>query len=132
MAHYRGKDTTVEFATQDISGDSRSLSYEETADTLDDTTRGLDNRTKIASLKDGTFSYEALDKSGDWDVAWQAIQPGDSGVVVIMPEGAGTGNRTVTFTGIVKSRSVDFPYDDLAKVSMSGEISGPVVETTQV
>lgn len=132
MAHYRGKDTTVSFAGVSIEGDSRTLSYEETADTLDDTTRGLDNRTKIASLLDGTFSFDALDVTGDWSLAWEAIQPGDSGTVIIMPEGAATDNRTVTFTAIIKSRSVDFPYDDLAKVSMSGEISGPVIETTQL
>lgn len=128
MAHYRGKDTTVEFASVDISGDSRTVSYEQTADTLDDTVRGLDNRTKIASLQDGSFSYEALDTTGAWSTEWQAIAVGSVGSFVINPEGAGTGNRTVSFTAVITSRSVEFPYDDLAKVSMSGEISGPVTE----
>ena len=131
MAHFRGKDTTVSFATVDISGEQRSVSYEETADTLDDTVVGLDNRTKIASLKDCSFSYEALDTSGDWTPAWEAIPNGASGVVVVMPEGAGSNLRTVTFTAVITSRSVEFPYDDLAKVSLSGEVSGAVVETTQ-
>jgi hypothetical protein len=131
MAHYRGKSTTVSFATVNISGEQRSVSYEETADTLDDTTVGADERTKIASLKDGSFSFEALDSTGDWTAAWEAVVPGASGVVVIMPEGAGSSFRTVTFTAVITSRSIEFPYDDLAKVSISGEVSGAVVETTQ-
>ena len=103
MAHYRGKDTTVEFSSVDISGDSRTVSYEQTADTLDDTVRGLDNRTKIASLQDGSFSYEALDTTGAWSSEWQAIAVGAVGTFVINPEGAGTGNRTVALVSLFKA-----------------------------
>lgn len=132
MPHYRGKDVEVDFDAQSVSGDGRSVSYEETADVLDDTVYGADNRTKVASLKDGSFSLEMLDKTGDWDAAFQALANGASGVVTIRPEGTGAGLREVAFTGVINSRSVEFPYDDLAKISVSGEISGVVTETTQV
>lgn len=130
MAAYRGKNLVVTFDATDISGDGRSVSYEETADILDDTTYGMDNRTKQAGLLDGSGSFEALDQTGSWSTAWQAIQPGTSGTMIIYPEGNTTGNRSATFTAIVNSRSVDFPYDGLATMSMSFEISGPVVEGT--
>ena len=130
MPAYRGKNLLVNFDSTDISGDGRSVSYEESADILDDTTYGADNRTKQAGLLDGSGSFEALDQTGNWSTAWQAIAPGSSGSMVIYPEGNTTGNRRVTFTAVIGSRSVDFPYDGLATLSMSFEISGAVTEDT--
>ena len=132
MAHYRGKDVVVEFDATDISGDGRSVSYEETADTLDDTVYGADARTKIASLTDGSGSFEALDISGAWDAAWQAVAPGTSGTITIYPEGNTSGKRKVAFTAIIKSRSLSMPYDDLATISVAFEISGTVTEDVVV
>lgn len=131
MPHYRGRDVEVTFATQDVTSDGRSAQYEQTADTLDDTTYGVDERTKVASLEDGSFSLELLDTTGTWGAAWNALAVGSSDTVVIRPEGTGSGNREVTFTGIITSRSLEMPYEDLAKISVSGEISGPVTEATQ-
>jgi len=130
MPAYRGKDLEVVFAGVTISGDGRSVSYEESADILDDTTYGDDNRTKQSGLKDGSGSFEALDQTGTWSAAWQAIQPGDSDTMAIYPEGNTSGKRSTTFTAVIGSRSVDFPYDGLATLSMSFEISGAVVEGT--
>lgn len=131
MAAFRGKNVVVEFNSVNISGDGRSVSYEETADTLDDTKYGQDNRTKQASLLDGSGSFEGLDSTGAWTAAWQEIQPGASATMAIRPEGTGAGLREVTFTAVVTSRSLELPYDDLASFSMSFEISGAVVEGTQ-
>jgi hypothetical protein len=128
MPAFRGKDLLVNFDSQDISGDGRSVSYEESADILDDTTYGDDNRTKQAGLLDGSGSFEALDQTGSWSAGWQAIAPGTSGTMIIYPEGNTSTKRTATFTAVIGSRSVDFPYDGLATLSMSFEISGAVVE----
>ena len=130
MPAYRGKDLLVNFDSVDISGDGRSLSYEESADILDDTTYGDDNRTKQAGLLDGSGSYEALDQTGAWSTAWQAIDPGSSGTMIVYPEGSSSPNRRTTFTAVIGSRSIDVPYDGLATLSMSFEISGAVVEDT--
>jgi hypothetical protein len=131
MAAYRGKSVVVTFNSVDISGDGRSISYEESADILDDTVYGADNKTKQAGLLDGNGTYTALDTTGAWGAAWEAMQPGASATLSIQPEGAGVGLRDVSFTAVIKSRSIDFPYEDLSKLSMSFEISGAVVETEQ-
>ena len=131
MAHYRGRDVVVNFGGTDVSGDGRSVTVEQTADTLDDTVKGQDERTKIASLEDGTFSMEILDTTGSWSDAWNTLAVGESGTVQVQPEGTGSGNRQLQFTGVITSRSLEMPYDDLAKLSISGEISGPVDETNQ-
>lgn len=128
MAHYRGKDVAVEFNSVDVSGDGRSVSYEEKADTLDDTTYGATNRTKVSSLLDGSGSFEALDVSGAWGTEWTELAPGSEATMVIYPEGNTATNRTVSFTAIITSRSLSAPYDDLATISVSFEISGAVTE----
>lgn len=128
MPAYRGRDLVVTFGATDISGDGRSVSYEESADILDDTTYGADNRTKQAGLLDGTGSFEALDQTGSWSTIWQAIAPGTSGTMIIYPEGNIAANRQVSFTAVIGSRSIDFPYDGLATLSMSFEISGALTE----
>jgi hypothetical protein len=130
MAAYRGKDVVVTFNAVNISGDGRSISLEESADVLDDTKWGQDSRTKIASLTDGSGSYEALDSTGDFTAAWSAIAVGSTATMTIQPEGPGTDNREISFTAIITARSLELPYDDLAKFSMSFEISGDVTETT--
>ena len=131
MPHYRGRDTVLSFGGTDVTSDGRSVQFEQTADVLDDTVFGQDERTKIASLEDGSFSLELLDTTGAWATAWTTLAAGASGTVLIHPEGTGSGLREVSFTGIITSRSLEMPYDDLAKVSVSGEISGAVTETTQ-
>lgn len=130
MAHYRGKLVEVDFNSVDVSGDGRSVSLEEKADVLDDTVYGADRRTKIASLEDGSGSLEALDVSGAWDTGFQALAVGTSATMVIYPEGNTSTKRSITFTAVITSRKTDFPYDDLAKVSVSFEISGDVTEGT--
>lgn len=128
MPAYRGRNLVVTFDGTNISGDGRSVSYDQSADILDDTTYGADNRTKQAGLLDGSGSFEGLDKTGAWATDWQAIEPGTSGTMIIQPEGAGTGDRSATFTAVINQRSVSVPYDGLSTVSMSFEISGAVVE----
>ena len=131
MPHYRGRDVNVAFDATDVTSDGRSVSFEQTADTLDDTVYGQDERTKVASLEDGSFSLELLDTTGSWGDAWANLVPGATGTVEIQPEGTGSGKRQLSFTGVITSRSLELPYEDLAKLSISGEISGPVDETDQ-
>lgn len=131
MPHYRGRDVEVTFNAVDVSGDGRSASLEQSADVLDDTVYGMDERTKIASLEDGSFSLEALDSTGTWGTAWQELAVGASATMTIRPEGTGAGLREVSFTGVITSRSLEMPYDDLVKISASGEISGAVTESVQ-
>lgn len=131
MAAYRGRDLVVLFNAVDISGTARSISYEETNDVLDDTVVGLDKRTKLAGLGDGSGSFEALDESGDYSAVWDAIVPGATATLQIRPEGTGVGKRQVSVTAIITNRSLEVPYDDLAKFSMSFEFSGVTNETAQ-
>lgn len=130
MPAFRGKDVEVTFNSVDISGDGRSVSYEQTADILDDTTYGADERTKQGGLRDGSGSFEGLDTSGDWSAAWEEIVPGSSATMIIYPEGNTASNRSLSFTAVIENRSLTFPYDDLATMSMSFQISGAVTEDT--
>ena len=113
MPAYRGKNVEVDFNAVAIQGSGRSINYEEKADALDDTVYGADNKTKQAGLLDGSGGFEALDMTGDWSAAWEAIDPGQSATLDIYPEGNTTGNRKVSFTAVITNRSLDMPYDGL-------------------
>lgn len=128
MPSFRGKNVVVTFNAVDISGDGRSVSYDQTADILDDTTYGADDRTKQGGLRDGSGSYEGLDTTGNWSSGWDEIVPGSSASMVIYPEGNSTGKRRLSFTAVIGNRALNFPYDDLSTVSMSFEISGAITE----
>jgi len=131
MPSFRGKDVVVLFNAVDISGTGRSISFEESADILDDSKWGDTDRTKIAGLKDGTGSMDALDTTGDWSAAWDEIVVGASATLEIRPEGTGSGERSVSFTAVINARSLDLPYEDLAKFAMSFEKSGAATYDTQ-
>ena len=60
----------------------------------------------------------------------QGLAPGTTGTMDIFPEGNSSGQRKVSFIAIIKSRSLAMPYDDLATLSVSFEISGAVTEST--
>lgn len=131
MVAYRGKDVVVTLGGTDISGDGRSIDFEESADALDSSKWGDTRRTKVAGLEDASGSMEALDTTGDWTAAWDQIAVGTEDELVIQPEGAGSGLRQLTCDIIVTGRSISLPYDDLATLSMSFEVSGAVTEDTQ-
>lgn len=131
MVAYRGKDVFVSLGGTDISGDGRSIDFEETADALDSSKWGDTRRTKVAGLEDASGSMEALDTTGDWTAAWDAIAVGTQDTLVIHPEGTGAGLRELTCEVLVTGRSISLPYDDLATLSMDFEVSGDVTENTQ-
>lgn len=131
MPAYRGKDVFVSFDGVDISGDGRSISFEESADALDTSAWGDTRRTKIAGLEDASGSYDALDVTGAWSSAWNAIAVGTSGTLIIRPEGTGAGLRELSCTAIITGRDINLPYDDLATLAMAFEVSGAVTEDTQ-
>lgn len=132
MPAYRGKDVEVTLAGTDISGDGRSIDFEESADALDSSKWGDVRRTKVAGLEDASGSMEALDTTGAWSAAWDAIAVGTEDELIVYPEGNTSGNRSLTANVVVTGRSISVPYDDLATLSMSFEVSGDVIEDTVV
>ena len=131
MAAYRGASVYVSFGGVDISGDGRSISIEESADALDSSKWGTTRRTKVAGLEDASGSLEALDSTGAWGTAWNAIAVGSEGTLIIQPEGTGSGLRELSMTALITARSLSLPYDDLSMLSMSFEVSGAVTEGVQ-
>lgn len=130
MPAYRGKDVEVTLGGTDISGDGRSIDFEESADALDSSKWGDVRRTKVAGLEDANGSMEALDTTGTWSAAWDAIAVGTEDELIVYPEGNTSGNRSLTAQVVVTGRSISVPYDDLATLSMDFEVSGDVTEGT--
>lgn len=132
MPAFRGKDVVVEFNSQDISGDGRSVTFEGSADALDTTAYGDAERTYVPGLTDGQGSFEALDVTGAWATYWTEIAPGTSATMSVYPEGNASTKRRLSFTAIITGRTLNMPYDDLVTISMQYQISGAITEDTVV
>ncbi len=130
MPAFRGTDVEVTMGGVDISGDGRNVSFEQSGDALDSSAYGDTNRAYIPGLLDGQGSFEALDLTGAWSGAWDAMLVGASATMIIYPEGNTSTKRTLSFTAVITGRQLAFPYDDLATLSMSFQISGAVTEGT--
>ena len=106
-------------------GEVRSFSIEETADTVETTAMGDTTRKFIPSFKSGTVSIEAL---FDVDTASTQQSVLDVGAEVawnVLPTGDAA-DEGYLGDGIVTSKSISVPYDDMVTVSFTIQTSGPI------
>lgn len=106
-------------------GEVRSFSIEETADTVESTSMGDAQRRFIPSFKSGTVSIEAL---FDVDTASTQQSVLDVGVEVdwnVLPTGDAA-DEGYSGSGIVTSKNVSVPYDDMVTVSFTIQTSGAI------
>ena len=80
---------------------------------LVDKSAGADTHTSyLAALRETTFTVDFL---MDGVVVWDALTPGTSSAALIWgPEGSTGGKPTYTATAVVKKRTKDEAYNDLA------------------
>ena len=128
MAEYTGKNLYVAFGTTDISGSYRRLTVNEETG-LADASGGSDaNRTYVATLKDGTADYEAVDQTSG-TVIWAAVAPASEGTLEWAPEGTTATYPRHYVNAIIQSRNREMPYDDVVAISCSFQFSGVVTDT---
>ena len=127
MATHAGSEGVV-FSGSNQVNQVRSYTISETGETLEDTSMGDAARTYIASLK--TFT-------GSLDVFWDESDTGqgdlDIGSTIVLnlyPEGNASGDTYYTGSAIVTERSITASFDGLVEMSVSGQGTGALTETT--
>ena len=131
MATFKGSDGVVKAGasgSENASGEIRSFSIEESADTIEDTAMGDTSRTYKDSLKTFTASIDAL--FDDTDTAQTAMTIGSSLSFLFQPEGSTSGDYQLSGTGIVTGISQSQAYDGLVEVSFSVQGSGALTRGT--
>jgi hypothetical protein len=120
----------VKFGTLDISGQGRNLEIGQTADEIDVTTYGSDDKEYIVGMIERDGSLEVLDDSGSSAIRI-ALQPGSTNSLVWFPIGTASGNPKFSVgTAVVKEQNLSYPYDDAVMLNTNIRLSGAVVEGT--
>jgi len=126
MATFHGKDGAVYIGANAVAK-VRNWSYDETAETADDTGMGDTEKAYKAGIKDGSGSVTCL-----WDPAdttgQNAITTGSTVTLNLYPEGNSAGNVELAGSVIVTGRS---PSGDLGAVAeISFNFQGVLTEGT--
>lgn len=127
MATFSGSEGVVK-AGNNIVGEIRSYSIEESMDTLEDTSMGDTSRTYKASLKTFTGSCDVL--FDDTNTAQIAMTVGAEVVMSFQMEGNTVGDHKLSGTVLITGRSISASYDGLVEASLSFQGTGALTEGT--
>lgn len=128
MASYLGSAAVITFAGVTINTYYRKAKTDEGI-SLVDKSAGADTHTShLAALKETTFTVDFV---MDGTTVWDALAPGASSAALIWgPEGSTSGKPKYTATAIVKKRTKDQAYNDLALATVEFQLQNAWVATS--
>lgn len=130
MAKYTGKDMVIFFGTVNISGQGRQLEIGQSADEIDVTTYGSDDKEFIVGMLEREASLEVLDDDTSSQIR-TVTQAGSSSSLIWFPQGSVTGKPKFSVgTAVVREQNISYPYDDAVMMDLTLRLSGAVTETT--
>jgi len=108
-----------------LNGDYRSISASEDV-ALAETTAGNDAyRTYIATIKGASIDYRGLFPTNTAGTAIMgALAAGNSGTLIVYPEGTATGNLSRSYPAISTGPKLNVPYSDVVEISCSFTANG--------
>jgi len=120
MASYLGTSAVISFGGTTINTYYRKAKSDESI-SLVDKSAGADTHTShLAALRETTFMVDFL---MDGVTVWDALTPGASSAALIWgPEGSTSGKPKYTATAIVKKRTKDQAYNDLALATVEFQL----------
>ena len=128
MANHKGSEGLVKIGADTIA-EVKDWSFDETADTTEDTTMGDSARTRKSTLTSASGSINAF-----WDetdtTGQGAMTAGSEVSLVLQPEGSATGDTIYSVTAIITSVSRSASFDGMVEASFSWDSNGAVVAST--
>tara|TARA_R110000744_G_scaffold234426_1_gene352238 strand:+ start:694 stop:1083 length:390 start_codon:yes stop_codon:yes gene_type:complete len=128
MANHKGSEGLVKIGADTIA-EVKDWSFDETADTTEDTTMGDAARTRKSTLTSASGSINAF-----WDetdtTGQGAMTAGSEVSLVLQPEGSATGDTIYSVTAIITSVSRSASFDGMVEASFSWDSNGAVVVST--
>lgn len=127
-----GADAVVMINAADISDFVDTVTFTESADSLDITTYGNNGHRKRGGLTDGSVAIGGVydtTTSGPHDVIVPLL--GTVTAFVWRPEGTGSGKPTVTFNVLVQNYVESSPVADIVRWTAALEIDGDTTHANQ-
>lgn len=129
MAFVHGSNSDIVVDTTNLSQYVDSVSHDRSVDTAETSTFGLDDKTFIAGLEDGSFSL-----SGHWDTTGDAAVDGcfDGALVALTygPAGSGSGAIAYTCNALITNYSITSSVSDRVNWTVSLQRSGALTRGT--
>ena len=121
----------IKFGTLDISGQGRSLEISQSADEIDVTTYGSDDKEFISGMLERSATLEVLDDDTATEVR-NALKPGTTAnSLTWFPLGTAAGKPKFSVpTAVPLGQDISYPYDDAVTMSVNLRLSGAVTEGT--
>ncbi len=121
MPHFTGKALylnlvygTAEYVltgTVTPSSDYRSVSWEDSFDTVDITAGSDTDRDYLPTLRDASIDITLLDDGVSGSAIYRAFAAGNHGTLTIAPLGTAAGNPRYACWGFVQNAGKEFAYD---------------------
>lgn len=129
MATVHGRKTKVLVNERDLSSFFRGADSAATVEANEDTTFGVDDKTYVTGLGDGTFSLEGVfkDDPADADAELEAALGSDTGVLLtVSPSGLAVGERVRMAETVETSYEVTSPVADVVSVTAEFQADGGI------
>tara|TARA_R110000744_G_scaffold199886_5_gene319014 strand:- start:397 stop:789 length:393 start_codon:yes stop_codon:yes gene_type:complete len=124
MANHKGSEGVVKIGSDTIA-EVKDWSFDETADTTEDTVMGDAARTRKSTLTSASGSINAF--WDETDTAGQvAMSAGSEVALKLYPEGATTGDTFYSMSALITSVSRSATFDGMVEASFSFESNGAV------
>lgn len=133
MAQVHGKSGALLIATKDVSPYTKSIDFDQSADSHDTTTFGATGHTYSGGLTDGKVSLAGV-YDNTASVGPRGAIKANLGLTVAFryrPEGVGTGRPEDQFNVVVTGYKESVPVDDMIQWSADLQISGAVTTISQ-
>lgn len=133
-SRYTGKDLVVEFLPTGgtygsdeitLSGSFTSFSYDRSGDTADVTAGNETSRSHIPTIESLTWQLSFIDEAND--EIYEELKPLSTGLLMVYPQGKGSGNTFFSFNAIIEAFNHSFPFDDKVECELSGVRNGEMV-----
>lgn len=124
MANHKGSEGVVKIGTNTIA-EVKDWSFDETADTTEDTVMGDAARTRKSTLTSASGSVNAFWDETDTN-GQVAMSAGSEVALKLYPEGATTGDTFYSVSALITSVSRSATFDGMVEASFSFESNGAV------
>lgn len=120
-------------ATTTLTGDHKSASYTPSINFIDCTGGPDANKSYIANVKDGSWTFNANMQSGTASggtSVYTTLAEGNAGTLWIYPEGLTAGKSYISLPSLAQGAGFSWPYDNVVEVTANGQQNGARVEGT--
>jgi hypothetical protein len=120
-------------ATTVLTGYHKSVSYTPSINFIDQTAGSEGQKTYIANVKDGTWTFNSNMQAGTGaggTLAYATLTEGNAGTLNIYPEGTALGKSKISIPSLSQGAAFSWPYQDVIEVTVNGQQNGARVEGT--